>query len=120
MQDELRSIYRMVRKPGLLHSVDKPYQFLGGMGDGHIVVFTLSSFFGKVGGKGGIPNADVLGGVVKSKTQVSRAPLFHVGVAVVELSRLVGGGGQAGVSQNLVGRVKAGEVTQMQTYVAAL
>lgn len=62
MQDELRSYYRLVRKPRPLHSVDKQHQFLGGMGDVHIVVLTLCSFFSKVGGEGGVPNADVLGG----------------------------------------------------------
>ena len=69
MQDELRSYYRLVRKPRPLHSVDKQHQFLGGMGDVHIVVLTLCSFFSKVGGEGGVPNADVLGG--RSKGQNS-------------------------------------------------
>lgn len=104
MQDELRGGHRLVRKPGLLNRIDEPHQFLSSMGYGYIVMLTLCSFFFcKVGGKGGVPNANVLGGVVKCKAQVSGTQLLHVGVAVVEMPRLVGGRRKAGVSQNLVG-----------------
>ncbi len=34
---ELCGCNRLVRKSGLLHSEDEPHQFLGGMGDGHML-----------------------------------------------------------------------------------
>ena len=41
------------------------------MGKCDIVVLTLSPFFGKVIGKGRIPEADILGCVVKGITQIA-------------------------------------------------
>lgn len=47
MQDELRRGHRLVRKPGLLHRIDEPHQFLSGMGYGYIVMLTLCSFLAR-------------------------------------------------------------------------
>ena len=103
----------LVRLPRLLHSVDEPHQLLLGMGQGHIVMLAFSTFLGEVGGKGRVPAADVLRGVVDGIAQVSGSTLLHMGIAVVELPRLVGRRRKAGVSQNLVGRIETGEITHL-------
>ncbi len=53
---------------------------------------------------------DIFGRIVKGIAQVSGTTLFHVRVAIFELSGLVSGGGHPGISQQLVRGVKAGEV----------
>ena len=59
---------RAIGLPGFLHSKDKPYQLLGCVGDGNIVVLALWPLFSEIGGKGRIPKADILGCIVKGIT----------------------------------------------------
>ena len=70
----------------LLQSENEAHQFLGCVGDRNIVVLSFCPFFGKVGGKGGVPQTDILGGVVNGVAKVSRASFFHVRIAILELS----------------------------------
>lgn len=79
----------MVRLSGFLQGIDEANQLLSRVRDCHVVVLALGSLLGEVSMESWVSMANVLGGVVESKTQVSGAPLLHMGVAVVELARLV-------------------------------
>ena len=70
---------------GLLHGVDQPDELLGSVGYGNIIVLTLGTLLGKVGGKGWIVDTDIFGGVENGVAQVSGASLLHVGIAVGKL-----------------------------------
>ena len=50
---------------GFFHSKYQPNQLLGGMGKRDIVVLSLRSLLSEISGKVRIPEADVLGCVVK-------------------------------------------------------
>ena len=76
-------------------------------------MFALSSFLGEVYGKGGVPEADVFGGVIEGVTKITGASLLHVGIAVFELPGLVSRWGHPSVSQQLVGGIKPGEVANL-------
>lgn len=93
--------------PRLLQSENEAHQLLGYVGDRNIVMLSFCPFLGKVGGKGGVPQTDILGGVVNGIAQVSRASFFHVRIAILELSGLVGRGRESGIGKQLVGRSKA-------------
>lgn len=71
MQNNSLGHDRLIRKARLLHCVDKPHQLFGGMGQGHIIVFALSPFFGEVGGKGRVPEADIFSGIVEGVAQIA-------------------------------------------------
>ena len=55
------------------------------MGYGNIIVLTLGTLLGKVGGKGWIVDTDIFGGVENGVAQVSGASFLHVGIAVGKL-----------------------------------
>ena len=60
-----------VRFSGFLQSKDEPYQLLGSMRDGDIVMLALGPFLGEVGGKGWIPAANILCSIKYGIPQVS-------------------------------------------------
>ena len=74
-------------------------------------MLALSPFLGKVGSKGRVPMADVLGSVVERIAQIPGASFLHVGVAVFELPGLVSRGGHPRIGQQFVRGVKAREIT---------
>ena len=76
-------------------------------------MLALSPFLGKVGSKGRVPMADVLGSVVERIAQIPGASFLHVGVAVFELPGLVSRGRHSGISQQFVWRIKAGKVADL-------
>ena len=80
------------------------------MGQGNIVVFSFGTFLGKIFGKDGIPMADTFSCIVECVTQIARTTLFHVSIAVCELSRLVCRWRAASVSKNFVRRTEIREV----------
>ena len=102
-----------VRLPGFFQSEDKPHQLLGGVGYGDVVMLALSPFFGKVGSKGRVPMADVLGSVVECIAQIPGASFLHVGIAVFDPSGLVGRRRHPRVGQQLVRGIEPGEVTNL-------
>ena len=53
---------------------------------GNIVMFPLSTFFGKVGSKCRVPIADKSGCIEDGISQVSGAALLHVGMTAGKLS----------------------------------
>lgn len=55
-------------------------------------MLALSPLLGKIGGKGGVPMANVLGSVVEGVAQIPGATFLHVRLAVFKLSGLVGRG----------------------------
>ena len=81
-----KSSSRKIRFSRLLQGIDQPHEFLHGMGQGNIVVFSFRTFLGKVFSKDGIPVADVLGCVVESVSQIARTAFFHVSIAVCEFA----------------------------------
>ena len=87
-----KSSSRTVRLSGFLQGINEPYQLLGGMRNGDVVVLALCPFSGEINSKVLIPMANVLGGVEESEPQVSGAALFHVGIAISKLPGLVCGG----------------------------
>ena len=97
--------------PRFLQGINQPHEFLHGVGQGDIVVFSFGTFLGKVFSKDRIPVADILGCVVKGMSQVARTTFFHVSVAVCEFSRLVCRWRAAGVSKNFVRRTEIGEIS---------
>ena len=86
------------------------------MRDGNIVVFTLRSLLGEICGKGGIPQADIFGGIEDGVAQVSGASFLHMGIAVFELAGLVGRWRKPGVGQQFIRRLEPGEVTSLGKY----
>ena len=62
-------------------------------------MLTLSPFFGKVGSKGRIPEANVLGSIVEGVAQIPGTAFLHVRIAIFKLSGLVGGGRHPRVGQ---------------------
>ena len=75
--------------PGLLDGKNKAHQFFGCMRDSDIVMLALGPFLSEISSKGWVPKADILGGIVKSITQVSGASFLHVWIAVFQLPGLV-------------------------------
>ena len=67
--DELRCADE--RLPGFFQGIDKPCEFLSGMGDGNIIVFALSAFFCKIRSEGWLPVADVFGRIEQRISKVS-------------------------------------------------
>ena len=64
------------------------------------------SAFSKIGSKGAIPFTNIFGSVVKSKSQIFWASLFHMCITVWELSWLVCRWWHSGKSKYLVRRFK--------------
>ena len=52
LQRKQRSGRRQVSLPGFLESEDQSNEFLGGMGNGDVVVFTLGPVLGRIGSEG--------------------------------------------------------------------
>ena len=78
-----------VREFGFFQSVDEAHRPLGRVRDSHVVVLALCRLLGKAGGKGGVPETNILGGVVEGKAQISAATLLHVSIAIGKLLGLV-------------------------------
>ena len=64
-----KSSSRKIRFSRLLQGIDQPHEFLHGMGQGNIVVFSFGTFLGKVFSKDRVPVTDVLGCVVEGVSQ---------------------------------------------------
>lgn len=73
---------RTVRLTGTLQGKDEAHQFLGGVGDGDIVMLAFSPLFCQISGEGSIPMADVLCGVVERVAKVTGAAFLHVRIGV--------------------------------------
>ena len=78
-------------------------------------MLALSSFFGEISGEGWFPKADVLSGIEERITEIARTSFLHAGVGIgcVHLAGLVSRGREAGISQDLVRRIEAGEVSNL-------
>ena len=76
------------------------------MRDGDIVVLTFRTLLGKIGGKGWIPMADIFSSIEDGVAELSGTALFHAGIAIIDLSGLVGGRREASISQQLIGGFK--------------
>ena len=77
---------RVVRFTGTLQGKDEAHQFLGGVGDGDIVMLAFSPLFCQISGEGSIPMADVLCGVIERIAKVTGAAFLHVCIGVVQLA----------------------------------
>ena len=71
---------------GSLQGKNQANEFLGSMRDSDVVVFALRALFSEVISKGIIPMANVPCGIEESVTKVTRTPLFHVSISVVQLA----------------------------------
>ena len=65
-----KSSSRKIRFSRLLQGIDQSHEFLHGMGQGNIVVFSFGTFLGKVFSKDRVPVTDVLGCVVEGVSQI--------------------------------------------------
>ena len=101
---------RVVRLTGALQGKDEAHQFLGGVGDGDIVMLAFSPLFCQISGEGSIPMADVLCGVVERVAKVTGAAFLHVRIGVIQLARLVSGRGKACIGEDLIRGIEAGEI----------
>ena len=66
-----KSSSRKIRFSRLLQGIDQPHEFLHGMGQDNIVVFSFGTFLGKVFSKDRVPVTDVLGCVVEGVSQIA-------------------------------------------------
>ena len=101
---------RVVRLTGTLQGKDEAHQFLGGVGDGDIVMLAFSPLFCQISGEGGIPMADVFCGVVERVAKVTGAAFLHACIGVIQLARLVSGRGKVCIGEDLIRGIEAGEI----------
>lgn len=104
---------RVVRLTGALQGKDEAHQFLGGVGDGDIVMLAFRPLFRQISGEGSIPMADVLCGVVERIAKVTGATFLHVRIGVVQFARLVSGRGKACIGEDLIRGIEAGEIADL-------
>lgn len=78
-------------------------------------MLALSSFPGEIGGEGRLPQANILSGIEDGIAQIARTSFLHVRISASQgkLPRLVSRGREAGISEDLVWRIEAGEVADL-------
>ena len=85
------------------------------MRDSDVVMFALGSLFGKISGKGRLPITDEFGGIEKCVAKIAGTTLLHVSISAgsLELARFVSRWREAGIGQELVRGIKAGEIPNL-------
>lgn len=87
------------------------HKLLSSMRDSNTVVFALCSLLSEVSGEGRFPHTDVFSSIEKRISQIARTSLLHVSVSAccLEFAGFVSRRREAGIGQESVRRVEAGE-----------
>ena len=97
-----RENFRLSGRPigfaGFLHCENQPDAFLGGMGNGDVIMLALGAFLGQISGEGRAPVKGEFCGVEDGVSEIAGASLFHVRVSAGQSAGLVDGWRQARVS----------------------